>query len=97
MNNNLQEYYIPKHLDSPPRIIFWSVDEFMMFFTPVLLGLFIDKLFLSALVGIFCYIKWRQIKGVGKGNVPLFFVYWFLPKCFVKFNRTPHSSSVVFI
>lgn len=94
---DIKEYYIPKHLDSPPKIIFWTADEFTMFFAPVMLGLFLDKFFISAVVGVFLYNKWRQIKGIGKGNVPLFFIYWFLPKYFIGFKKTPHSSNTVFI
>lgn len=95
--SNLQEYYIPKHLDSPARILFWTVDEFMMFFAPILMGLFLDQLLVATIIGVFCYSKWKRIKGIGKGNVPLFFIYWFLPKKFTKFKRTPHSNKTIFI
>lgn len=97
MADNLHEYYIPRHLDAPPRIIFWQVDEFMMFFAPIMLGFLMEQLIVSTILGMLLYINWKKIKGIGKGNVPLFFIYWFLPKYFIKFKKTPHSSNTLFI
>jgi len=94
---NLQEYYIPQHLDAPARIVFWQVDEFMMFFAPIVLGLLMEQLLISSIIGMVLYTNWRKIKGVGKGNIPLFFIYWFLPKVLSKFKRTPHSNNTLFI
>ena len=97
MSQDYEEYYIPKHLDSPSKIIFWQVDEFMMFFAPIMLGLFMDKLLVSSIAGILIYMQWKKIKGLGKGNTPLFFIYWFLPKVCISFKRTPHSDQTLFI
>ena len=94
---NLQEYYIPQHLDAPPKIVFWQVDEFMMFFAPVIVGLLMEQLLISSIVGMVLYSNWKKIKIIGKGNVPLFFLYWFLPRTFSKFRRTPHSNNTLFI
>lgn len=97
MSYDIQEYYIPKHLDAPPRIVFWYVDEFMMFFTPIILGMFLEQLLISTIIGFLLYTNWRKIKGIGKGNIPLFFIYWFLPKTFSSFKKTPHSNHTLFI
>ena len=97
MSNDLQEYYIPKHLDTPPKIIFWSVDEFLMFAAPIMFGMLTEQLVISTIVGMVLYTNWKKVKGIGKGNVPLFFIYWFLPKTFSKFKKTPNSNNTLFV
>jgi type IV conjugative transfer system protein TraL len=94
---DIQEYYIPKHLDSSAKIVFWQVDEFMMFFTPIVFGLFLEQLLIATIVGYLLYINWRKIKGIGKGNVPLFCIYWFLPELFSDFKKTSHSNNTLFV
>jgi len=97
MSNDLQEYYIPKHLDTPPKIIFWYVDEFLMFCAPIMFGMLTEQLMISSIIAVIFYTNWKKVKGIGKGNVPLFFIYWFLPKTFAKFKKTPNSNNTLFI
>jgi len=97
MNNDLQEYYIPKHLNTPPKIIFWQVDEFLMFCAPIIFGLLTEQLMISTIIAVIFYTNWKKVKGIGKGNVPLFFIYWFLPKTFSKFKKTPNSNNTLFV
>lgn len=44
-----ERQYIFKTLDNPIRLLFWSLDEFLMMITPLFLGICVGSLFLMSL------------------------------------------------
>ena len=89
--------YIPQYLDEPERLLFWTLDEALVMFVPLVLGLMV-----SGSVGIalgagamFIYRKFKNLKaGVRtiKG-----YCYWTLPGNFMPAKRLPPSYLREFI
>jgi conjugal transfer pilus assembly protein TraL len=87
----INNYYIPQHLDEPFKILLWTVDEFLLFFVPFLLLMFLFSSPLwGSVVGAICMMIVRKIKGE-QGHYFIYNVmYWYLPTM-MKYKATPAS------
>ena len=87
-----QDFYIPSHLDDPPRMFFWEIDQAIAAMVPLGLGLITGFLFTSLLLSIGAAILVGKIKaGRGRGVVSQA-MYWYLPgDLILKLRRTPPS------
>ena len=89
MEKNL--VYIPKHLDDPPRFLFWSIDEAGVLILPIFFGLFFGFLCTGLLFGSALLVLFRKLK---QGRGTTFFLsacYWYLPYCESIWRATPPS------
>jgi len=77
---------IPKHLDDPPRLILWPIDEALSFLAPfILLAIAAGYLLLGFITGLALLLCLRHLKQ-GRGHAHLMaLLYWHLPQ---RINRT---------
>lgn len=87
-----KSYYIPKHLDDPPKAFWWDMDEIILFSSIVFPGILLKNFtvllifFMLAVIVVFQYTKLKA----GKLRGFLWhFSYWVLG---FKFKGIPDSS-----
>ncbi len=89
-----------KYLDSPMRVITFSVNELVAYAIPFFLGVILDSLLIVSCVGMtLVYIINKALKRLPKFYL-IGLIYWFLPTN--KFNKTlkvnlPSSSKRLWV
>jgi conjugal transfer pilus assembly protein TraL len=81
---------IPRHLDDPPRFLFWDLDEAILFMLALVLGLMVDLVFLGGATGVALVIAYGKAKSGRHRAHALHLMYWHLPVT-LGFRRTPPS------
>ena len=87
---------IPRHLDDPPRFLFWDLDEAVLFMLALILGLMVDLLFFGGATGIALVMLYGRAKSGRHRAFALHLMYWYLPVT-LGFRRTPPSCIREFI
>lgn len=85
------DYYIPRHLDDPEKIGFWTIDEAIAMVGPFALGIVFKSIMIGIVGGLVCYFALKKIKGGGRENVALYAFYWHLPSRLLGLRFTPAS------
>jgi len=93
MNN--QKFYIPKHLDDPPRFLLWTMDEAIILLAPFMLGILFSHILIGIVIGLCMLFAIKKLKGIEGQNILFNMVYWYLPIYHLK--RTPPSCVREFI
>ena len=81
-------HHIPKHLDKPKLWLFFSLDEFLAFIIPLVMGFigdFIGKAFLFSVTFVFLLRYWKGRNSHWNFKIVL---YWYLP---INLKSTPPS------
>ncbi|MDK2792868.1 MAG: conjugal transfer pilus assembly protein TraL [Deferribacteres bacterium] len=60
MNN--EDYRIPKYLDSQPVILFWELDEFILFIVIIFVSMFIRHQFVGFIIAFTLVQTFKKIK-----------------------------------
>lgn len=81
---------IPRHLDDPPRFLFWDLDEAILFMLALILGILVDLLFVGAAAGVVLIVAYGRAKSGRHRAFALHLLYWHLPIT-LGFRRTPPS------
>lgn len=95
--SDIETYYIPKSLDAPARLLFWSADEAMIMIIPMVIGITLGYTIAGMIVGLIAFLGWRKLKGGHKLNHIIFWAYWMLPSRLFKFKKTPHSHHRLYV
>lgn len=84
------KHFIFKTLDNPPRILYWSVDEFILMIAPVFFGIVFGSLLLmlAALLKV-PYARFKR--SLGHSSL-VHCAYWHLPTDYL--NRIGHFKSL---
>lgn len=85
-------HYIPASLDAPARFALLTMDEAVLFFTPLLvLGFLCNALLTGFLLGAVGVMVLKKLKG-GRGHYyALHWLYWHYPTL-LRLKFTPSSS-----
>lgn len=91
MSENIEKYYIPKHLDAVDRVIIFTPDEFLV----ILISFGVISIFdliLGMITGVASYFIYKRFKSsIGASSIKAF-MYWYLPHQQQKFRYVPCSS-----
>jgi conjugal transfer pilus assembly protein TraL len=87
---------IPRHLDDPPRFLFWDLDEAILFMLALVLGLMLDLVFPGVAAGLALALAYGRAKSGRHRAFALHLAYWYLPVT-LGFQRTPPSCVRVFV
>jgi len=87
----MEAYQIPKRLDEPERLAFWTLDEALVLIAPIGIGMIAGWMATGVVLGVGFYLALRKLKGNGSANLARFVLYWFLPPVF-GFRVTPPSA-----
>lgn len=89
--SEIEAFYLPKSLDEPPRLLFWSIDEAMIMLTPAGMGIILEYTVIGMILGLISFLGWRKIKGNNQANLLMYGAYWMLPPFLLKMKFTPPS------
>lgn len=87
----MEAYFIPRRLDEPERIAFWTLDEALVLLLPILTGLIMSWVLTGFVLGLSLFMALKKFKGNGSTNLVRFALYWFLPNVF-RLQATPCSA-----
>ncbi len=87
-----EKFFIPRHLDDPPRFLFWSIDDAMVMIFPLFVGIILGFVISGVICSVFLYRTWRGVKGSGGVGIVQCLIYWHYPKSILDLKMTPDSS-----
>lgn len=88
-----KNYYIPRYLDEPERILIFTVDEFMAMIIPfIILGLLLKFIMTGLIVSAASIYLVRKFKSDMGGAVCKHWLYWHLPREALRLKATPSAS-----
>lgn len=70
---------IPKHLDDPPRFLFWPIDEAFCLISPLFLGLVLEWFFGGLILAVALVSLIRKLKIRYGKHFFWLLAYWYLP------------------
>ncbi len=88
---SMEKHVILKTLDTPLKILFWTVPEILMLMVPPFVGLMLNQLTLGigmSVMGVWISRKYQEHFGKGQWAAVR---YWFLPSP-GRFKSLPASS-----
>lgn len=92
MSSEAEMYYIPKKLDEPERVLFFSTDEMMVVTLPfVVLYFCFDMFMIGLLCSAISLYGWKKFKGSEQANLHVYSMYWFYPHKLTNMKATPPS------
>ena len=61
----MEKYIIPKHLDDPPNLLLWPLDEAMIFVFPFVIGILLGVGLFGVIFSFVIFKLWKKIKKAG--------------------------------
>jgi type IV conjugative transfer system protein TraL len=93
---NYEEYYIPRDLDAPIKILFWTTGELFLISMAFCTGVMVNHTLLGLLVG--CGAVWLMKKFKGSGGVNIYVLsYYYFPSWYIRVKHNPKSHYRIFI
>ncbi|MBS4049382.1 MAG: type IV conjugative transfer system protein TraL [Alphaproteobacteria bacterium] len=89
--NEYETFYIPQTLDEPDRILIFEPDEGICFLGLLFYGLLFNQFIMGLVSASVCVWALKRLKGSEQPNLPLYAVYWFLPRWMMRLKATPPS------
>jgi conjugal transfer pilus assembly protein TraL len=87
----LSKYSIPRHLDDPELIGFWTLDEFLVMVVPFIWGIMGGHILVAILLSTLGWFSYRKLKAGRSMSWILHFAYWHLPGPFFGLKVMPPS------
>lgn len=86
------QYYIPRRLDDPMKLLWWDFDVASFTLAGVMVGIWVGGLWTFLFVGLGLLASWgfSQLKSGKHPGYTIHLVYWFFPSE-RSFKRTPPS------
>ncbi|OUS06291.1 type IV conjugative transfer system protein TraL [Rhodobacterales bacterium 52_120_T64] len=93
----MHEHYvkIEQRLQEQPRILFFSLDEAVVLFAPLVFGLVSRHAITGVVVGFVLWQIWKRIKGDGGTEWIVASAYWYLPKEISIYRKLADASVTV--
>lgn len=75
----MNRHVILNYVDTPLKILFWTVPEILLLVVPLFIGLMINQLILAIIISVVnCWLNKKYQQHFGKGQFQAV-LYWFLP------------------
>ncbi|WP_239806069.1 type IV conjugative transfer system protein TraL [Croceicoccus hydrothermalis] len=87
----MDQYYIPKHLDDPELIGFWTLDEFLVMLAPFVWGILAQHIVIGLALSVVAWLGYRKLRAGRSMYWVLHFAYWHLPGEFFGLKVAPPS------
>ncbi len=84
-------YLVPRRLDDPELIGFWTIDEFAGILIPFAWGILSQHIFIGIGLAAGAWLALRKAKARGAGSALVHAAYWYLPGSFLGLKATPPS------
>jgi conjugal transfer pilus assembly protein TraL len=86
----MDKYYMPRFLDQPYKMVFFTIDEAIILLFSVIGGLYIGKLIAGILLASGLIFIIKKLKGKEGHYFIYHLAYWYLPEI-IKLRSTPPS------
>ena len=93
----MEKYAIPKHLDDPELIGFWTLDEFLVLAIPFIWGILMQYVLVGLALSAVLWLGYRKLKAGRSMQWVLHLFYWHLPGKFFGLQVAPPSSYRVMV
>ena len=87
----MERYAIPKHLDDPELIGFWTLDEFLVMVTPFIWGILASHIVIGLVFSTVAWFGYRKLRAGRSMAWILHYGYWHLPGEFSAMRSFPPS------
>lgn len=87
----MDHYSIPKHLDDPELIGFWTLDEFLVMLAPFTWGILAQHIVIGLVLSVAAWLGYRKLRAGRSMYWVLHFAYWHLPGEFFGLKVAPPS------
>jgi type IV conjugative transfer system protein TraL len=87
---NREKFYIPKTLDDPEMIYFWTVGEISLFIGCFFCGILTNHPGLGLIFGAGLFYGYRKSRN-SVGDVLMSYIYWSFPVWLSNFKSLPES------
>ncbi len=75
----MQRHVVLNHVDTPLKILFWTMPEILMLIVPCFVGLIVEQATLGSAISVFSFwLNRKYQQHFGKGQFQAV-KYWFLP------------------
>jgi len=88
----MDQFLIPKHLDDPELIGFWTLDEFLVMLIPFAWGIVTQHIVIGLVVSVCSWLGYRKLRAGRSMYWVLHYAYWHLPGEFFGLKVAPPSS-----
>ncbi len=72
-------YTIPRHLDDPATLFFWSADTVMMVVLFFILGTLMNLTVYLTVLGVFTARCWSRVRADNGAELLVYLFYWYSP------------------
>ena len=72
----MERHYIPRYLWAQPQIVWWELDEFLLFIVPLVIGNFANQLMVGIAVGAVLSTLFKKFKEGQQEGFLYHFLYW---------------------
>lgn len=94
---DLSAFIIPRTLDDPEKILFFTYMEIGLLMFPLLTGLLFDFIIRGLVAGIVAVIAYRKLNPKNKGYSIRHLIYGYCPQWMSRFKVIPPSHIKIFI
>ena len=81
-------YLVPRRLDDPEVIGFWTIDEFAGLLVPFAWGILAQHIIIGTVLSGITWFALRKAKASGAGSKLVHAAYWYLPGSFLGLKAT---------
>jgi conjugal transfer pilus assembly protein TraL len=72
----MNRVHIPRHIDKPPMVLFWSLEEVVVVAVMVSIGMMVEQVFILLLLSIFATKKYREFNHYHPDGFYIHYLYW---------------------
>lgn len=84
-------YGLPRTLDDPARLLWWDMDQALLFCAFVIFGMMASYMLAGAVFGALTSWAYGKAKAGKHKSFAIHLMYWHLPRELLSFKRTPPS------
>lgn len=95
--SDMEKFYIPRFLDEPFRILFWTKEEFFSLFFPFFLGVIFNKGLIGLIVAFCLFFYLKKLKQGKPSSWFQSWIFWHFPAISFRTSITPESHKRIFM
>lgn len=76
----MDNYYLPHYLNEPSRFLIFCLDDALVFFVPLILGLLFGHFITTTVVAFVGLTFYKAFKGKRQFEYLIILAYWYLPE-----------------
>ena len=94
---DLSAFIIPRTLDLPEKILFFTINEIVLIMLPTIFGILANHTIKGLIIGILMLFLSKKLKPTNNGYNINHLCYWYLPDWLFKTTILPPSHIRIFL